>query len=85
MKIVWDPPKRLANIAKHRLDFATLTEEFCANALVLSAKKGRYRAIEKDAHGVICVVFAALGDEGISVISMRPTSPKERKLFNAKS
>lgn len=24
MKIVWDEPKRLANLAKHQLDFATL-------------------------------------------------------------
>jgi uncharacterized DUF497 family protein len=46
MKIVWDHPKRLANIAKHRLDFASLTEEFFADALVISAKSGRYLAIE---------------------------------------
>ena len=85
MKIVWDPPKRLANIAKHDLDFATLTEEFFANALVLSAKRGRYQVIGKNADGVICVVFAVFGLEGISVISMRPASPKERKLLNAKS
>ncbi len=85
MKIVWDEPKRLANIAKHRLDFAALTEDFFANALVLSAKSGRYRAIGVDANGVISVVFAVLGLEGISVISMRPASKKERKLFNATS
>jgi uncharacterized DUF497 family protein len=40
MKIVWDQPKRLANIAKHGLDFATLTEDFFAEALVISAKTG---------------------------------------------
>ncbi len=86
MKIVWDPPKRLANIVKHDgLDFATLTEEFFANALVISAKSGRYQAIGKNTEGVICVVFVVLGLEGISVISMRPASRKERKLFNAKS
>ncbi len=85
MKILWDEPKRIANIAKHRLDFANLTEEFFANALVLSAKGGRYRAIGMDANGVISVVFAVLGLEGLSVISMRPASKKERKLFNAKS
>ena len=67
MKIVWDQPKRLANIAKHRLDFASLTEEFFSDALVIS------------------VVFVTLGLEGISVISMRPASNKERKLYNAQS
>ena len=85
VKIVWDPPKRLANIAKHRLDFASLTEEFFADALVISAKSGRYLAIGKDVNGVISVVFAILGLEGISVISMRPASKQERRLYNAQS
>jgi uncharacterized DUF497 family protein len=83
VKIVWDQPKRLANIAKHRLDFASLTEEFFADALVISAKSGRYLAIGKDVNGVISVVFVTLGLEGISVISMRPASKKERRLHNA--
>ena len=85
MKIVWDQPKRLANIAKHRLDFASLTEEFFAEALVISAKSGRYLAIGKDVNGVISVVFVTLGLEGISVISMRPASKEERRLYNAQS
>jgi uncharacterized protein len=59
--------------------------EFFASPLVLSGKSGRYRAIGMDANGVISVVFAVLGLEGISVISMRPPSKKERQLFNAKS
>ena len=85
MKITWDPPKRIANIVKHRMDFATLTEEFFANALVISAKRGRYKAIGVDANGVISALFVTLGLEGISVISMRPASKNERKLFNAKN
>jgi len=85
VKIVWDQPKRLANIAKHRLDFASLTEEFFADALVISAKSGRYLAIGEDVNGVISVVFATLGHEGISVISMRPASKQERRLYNAQS
>jgi uncharacterized DUF497 family protein len=85
MKIVWDQPKRLANIAKHRLDFASLTEEFFAEALVISAKSSRYLAIGKDVNGVISVVFVTLGLEGISVISMRPASKQERRLYNAQS
>jgi uncharacterized DUF497 family protein len=49
------------NIAKHGLDFATLTEDFFAEALVISAKNGRYLAIGKDVNGAVSVVFAALG------------------------
>jgi uncharacterized protein len=85
VKIVWDAPKRLANMARHRLDFASLTEEFFADALVISAKSGRYLAIGKDVNGVISVVFATLGLEAISVISMRPASKEERRLYNAQS
>ena len=85
MKIVWDHPKRVANIAKHGLDFATLTEEFFADALVLSAKRGRYLAIGRDLNGVVSVVFVTLGLEGISIISMRPASAKEKRLYNAQS
>lgn len=66
-------------------EFASLTEEFFADALVISAKSGRYLAIGEDGNGVVSVVFAILGLEGISVISMRPASPKERKLYHAKS
>ena len=83
MKIVWDQPKRVANITKHGLDFAALTEDFFADALVMAAKSGRYLVIGKDVNGVISVVFVTLGNEGISVISMRPASSKERRLYNA--
>lgn len=85
MKITWDQPNRAANIAKHGLDFAALTEDFFTDALVISARSGRYLAIGKDVNGVISVVFVTLGLEGISVISMRPASRRERSLYNAQS
>ncbi len=82
MKIVWDEPKRQANIAKHGMDFATLTEEFFLSAVVRESRYNRYQAIGMDRNGVISVVFATLGLEGISVISMRPASKDERRLYN---
>lgn len=82
MKITWDEPKRLANLAKHGMDFADLTAEFFASALVIPVKKGRQMAIGRKANGTIVVVFATLGAEGISVISMRPAGRKERRLLN---
>jgi len=84
MKIVWDPPKRIANIAKHGLDFAALTEEFFADAVIVSAKSGRYQAIGKDTKGVISVIFGVLGLEAFSVISMRLAKKKERLLYESK-
>jgi uncharacterized protein len=39
VKIVWDEPKRLANIAKHGgLDFADLDEEFFEQSMIVRGR-----------------------------------------------
>ena len=83
MEIVWDEPKRLANLDKHGLDFAHLNEAFFENALVLPShnKAKRWVTVGVSIRGVIVVVFARLGREGVSIISMRPASRYERKLY----
>ncbi len=82
MKIVYDPPKRAANLDKHGLDFADLEDgAFFETALVRPAKDGRFMAIGWLADGTISIVSALLGTEGISIISMRPASTKERSLL----
>jgi uncharacterized protein len=81
MKILWDEPKRLANLEKHGLDFADLNETFFDTALVLPSYKKRWQGIGKNIRGVIVVVFVTLGKEAVSVISMRPASRYERKLY----
>lgn len=81
MIITWDEPKRLANLAKHGMDFAELDIAFFAAALVVPAKLGRFKAIGRRADGALVVIFATLGSEGISLISMRRASPSERSLL----
>ena len=81
MAIVWEEAKRRSNLAKHGLDFADLDENFFLSSMVVPAKDGRHMAIGRLADGVIAVVFAVLGSEGVSVISMRPASRKERRLI----
>ena len=83
MKIVWDEPKRRANLEKHGLDFADLNETFFDNALVIPSHNAgkRWVAIGVNIRGVVVVVFARLGREGVSIISMRPASRNERKLY----
>jgi hypothetical protein len=81
MMIAWDAPKRLSNLAKHGLDFADLDEMFFLSSLVVPAKGNRHMAIGRLADGTIAVVFAVLGTQGVSVISMRPASRKERELL----
>ena len=81
MMIVWDEPKRRSNLAKHGLDFADLDEAFFLSSMVVPAQQGRHMAIGRLADGTIAVVFALLGTEGVSVISMRPASRRERGLL----
>jgi uncharacterized protein len=81
MKIVWDEIKRRTNIKKHGLDFADLTEDVFAEAAIIPAKDQRWKAVGKLTDGTIAVIFATLGTEAISVLSMRPANRSERKLI----
>ena len=83
MKIIWDEPKRIANLDKHGMDFADLNEKFFDTALVLNASGKRHRAIGVNIRGVISVIFAVYGVEAVSIISMRPASKRERELYEA--
>jgi len=82
MEIVWDERKRLANIEKHGLDFAELTLGFFQTALIRKARFGRLQAIGRHADGKISVIFAVLGSQGLSIISMRPAKANERRLIS---
>ncbi|CCV08610.1 conserved hypothetical protein [Mesorhizobium metallidurans STM 2683] len=78
--IVWDEPKRITTLEKHGLDFASLDETFFLNARIIPAKANRYFAIGRLADNSVVVVFAYLGTEGLSVITMRRANAKERRL-----
>lgn len=80
MRIVWDEPKRQTNLKNRRLDFADLDMAFFASSAVVPAKHGRLMAIGKFGGILITVIFKPLGSEALSIISMRPTSVKERRL-----
>ena len=80
MEIAWDEPKRLSTIKDRGLDFAELDAEFFAASTVVPAKLGRFMAIGAFGGDVIVVVFAPLGSEAVSVISMRRASRKERRI-----
>ncbi len=81
MVILWDEPKRLANLDKHGIDLADIGFDFFLGAMVLPARLGRMMAIGRLKDGALAVVFVHLGDEAISIISARPVSQKERELL----
>ncbi len=75
MKIVWDEPKRLTNLANQGVDFADLDPE---PRSARQTKAALLRLVER-AGITITVVFRPLGAQAVSIISMRPASRKERK------
>lgn len=81
MRIMVDPPKRLANLDKHGLDQAALDIAFFEGSRIVPAKQERLMAIGRFQGRAITVVFKPVGTEALSVISMRPASPKERRLL----
>lgn len=80
MIVVWDEPKRIANLAKHGIDFAAIDEEFFLRAAIGLARNGRRYAVG-ELDGTIIVIFVQLGAEGVSIVSARPASRKERSLL----
>ena len=81
MRISFDEPKRLQNLAKHGLDFSDLNIDYFLSAIVVPAKLGRFMAIGVLSGDVIATVFAKLGSQGLSIVSMRCASRKERKAY----
>lgn len=81
MQIVYDETKRLTNIEKHGYDFADLDVDFFVSSIIIPAKAGRFMAVGILRDGTIAVVFAKLGAEAISIVSMRDASRKERTIL----
>ncbi len=82
MHIFWDEPKRQANLLKHGFDFAELDEVFFEEAVLYPARSPRLRAIGLFGGRMITVIFRPLGAEAASVVSMRPASSAERRLYD---
>jgi uncharacterized protein len=51
-------------------------------SVIVPGKLGRQIAVGRHRSGAILVVFVTLGTEGLSVVSMRPASRKERRLID---
>jgi uncharacterized DUF497 family protein len=82
MLFTWDERKRLSNVAKHGLDFAMFEARFgFSGAVVVPAKRGRSMMIGSLDGVIVAVVFAKLGSEAMTLISLRRASRKERSLY----
>lgn len=86
--IVWDEPKRPANLVKHDLDFADFEAGFdFAMALAVPAKPSQTRRARSkligSLHGrlVVAAIVSPLGTEALALINLRPASAWERMLY----
>jgi len=80
MRILWDEPKRLANIDKHGLDFAEVRPDFFDVAVVRLAKRNRMLALGPLDGQLVALIFSSYGKEAISLVSLRVASAKERQM-----
>ena len=79
--ITWDEPKRIANFQKHGLDFEDVIYFDWATARIRRAKSNRFKAIGYFEDNIAVVIYAALGSEGIAIISFRFASLHEREML----
>lgn len=81
MKILWDEPKRFTNIEDHGLDFADAEHFDWVSSLVRPSHSRRFRAIGMLNNRLVAIIFAPVGTEAVSIISMRHASKNERKTY----
>lgn len=87
MRFEWDDEKALANLEKHNVSFGEATEVFYdPNALEAkdhehSGDEDRFVIIGYSVKRLLFVVFAQRYGDVIRIISARPPTSKERKLY----
>ncbi|MCJ2137802.1 BrnT family toxin [Methylobacterium sp. J-026] len=88
MPTTWDEPKRLANLAKHGLDFADFDSCFDGETALIhparASRTGRARdRLIGDGNGerVVAVIVSPLGTEVLSLVSLRIADPDEREAY----
>lgn len=86
MKFEWDRQKRLANIRKHKIDFADVIEIFYQPHLIVEDERFEYEDERFWAIGFFqgqptIVVHTYVGDDVIRIISARKATRYEQKEY----
>jgi uncharacterized DUF497 family protein len=86
LEFEWDEAKRLANVAKHGIDFYDVLEIFASPHLEIEARQTngetRRLAVGRLAGRLVTVVFTHRG-EAIRIISARRARHGERRQYQA--
>ncbi|KNY24155.1 BrnT family toxin [Methylobacterium sp. ARG-1] len=87
MRVVWDVPRRASDRAKHGMDFADARDRFPFEDSVVvpfhPGPDGRpfFVAIGLLDGCLVATVIAPLGTEALSLVSLRPASRRERRIY----
>ncbi len=87
MRFEWDDEKAIANLDKHGVSFGEATEVFYDPNAVEgedtehSFDEARFFIIGYATRRILFIVFAERRDNVIRLISARPPTPTERKLY----
>jgi hypothetical protein len=88
VNIVWDEPKRVANLDKHGLDFSEFESGFSFDRFVaLPARPSRTGRARFQLVGmlygrtVVVAIVSPLGSEALSLVSLRLAGPRERRAY----
>lgn len=87
MVVVWDEPKRLANLAKHGLDFAEFEDGFDLDGCTVQETRAsrigraRFKLIGTFKGRIVtAAIVSPLGSEALSLVSFRRANPSEIRL-----
>jgi uncharacterized protein len=90
VKVAWDEAKNLENRRKHGLSFEEAGELFASGSDYLeifddahSESEDRFIAIGPIARGLIVVVWTALEDDTLRIISARWANKREQDLYHS--
>jgi hypothetical protein len=83
----WDERKRVANLEKHGMDFASADIVFESELKITSvSEKGGEEVRHVDyaeIENVLLALIYTLRDDAVRIISFRPAKRKERRAYNA--
>lgn len=90
MKVAWDETKNLANQRKHGISFEEAAELFASASDYLeifdeahSESEDRFIAIGPIPSGLVLVVWTAIEDEILRIISARWANAREQALYHS--
>ena len=90
VKVEWDEDKNLQNHRKHGISFEQAQDLFLSRTDYLevfdwehSEQEDRFIAVGPLSRGVVVIMWTARDEDTVRIISARPATPREKRLYEA--